>query len=502
MLVATAHGQQNGPPGLLDNGDGGLRGNDFARRLEGELAKRDVDVPGALRRHLNHRNPERFNGNGHYYEIVNDSRNEWYINWYDAKDEAASLTLPSDSACPYGYKGYLATITSQDELDFIDTVLTDYYFESGALWIGLTDAEVEGTFKWITGEPYDFENWSAGEPNNWGGNEDYARFWKNLKWNDVPGTAEGKGYLVEYECACVIEILTVQSATASSIEGDCYRPGRAVDGRSHTRWATPNKSDDYDPEKATEWLLLDLGGVRFIDSIEIHWERAYSRSYKVEVSMTNDEDWVPVGNFPKVTDFDKNVLMNDLGMGMGEDARYVRITSYGGDRNYGISIKEVKIMGDKHESCVPPLLECRGDEIDGSELFSSIASSTENDMDWLAAVNTIDGKAWTRWASAWEDGQWLAVDLKRRTVITEIEINWENAYALDYDLQVSEDGSDDSWTTVVEIRGSEGAVEKLDFLRIETQFVRLFSIHRATHYGTSIFDFIVHGTQNPSCVAS
>lgn len=35
-------------------------------------------------------------------------------------------------------------------------------------WIGGTDAAVEGTFTWVTGEALAYTNWRAGEPNNGG----------------------------------------------------------------------------------------------------------------------------------------------------------------------------------------------------------------------------------------------------------------------------------------------------------------------------------------------
>jgi hypothetical protein len=357
---------------------------------------------------------------------------------------------------------------------------------------------VEGTFKWVTGEPFEFgeplDPWNTNQPDNYQGVEHYVHFKSNFKWNDLPvDHSIIKGYLVEYQCACFIESLAVQSATASSQEGDWLRPGRAVDGRRRTRWASKN----LHPKNAevNEWIHLDLGGVRFIDSIRILWERAYSRDYKVEVSK-DGTNWHLVIN-PKSSP--NRWIRRFVELDVGEDAHYVRIDSKEGDPNWGISIKEIEILGDQHESCVPTPLECRGDEIDSQD-FSVIASSTENDMGWLDAVNAIDGDAGTRWASAWADNEWLAVDLKTKMVVTEIEINWENAYAVDYDLQISEDGSN-PWTTVVAVRGSEGAVELIDFLSTETQFVRLLSLQRATHYGTSLFDFIVHGTTNPSCLA-
>src|SRR5680860_236771 len=71
---------------------------------------------------------------GHFYEYVPDLG----ITWTIAKAAAEAKTY-------YGLKGYLATITSVEEAQ-----LSGKQAE-GAGWIGGSDAETEGTWKWMTG---------------------------------------------------------------------------------------------------------------------------------------------------------------------------------------------------------------------------------------------------------------------------------------------------------------------------------------------------------------
>ncbi|KAG5260883.1 hypothetical protein AALO_G00297610 [Alosa alosa] len=58
------------------------------------------------------------------------------------------------------------------------------------VWIGLSDTDNEGVWKWVDGTPLTIKYWAPGEPNN-AGNEDCAEISSNAAnpmkaWNDVP----------------------------------------------------------------------------------------------------------------------------------------------------------------------------------------------------------------------------------------------------------------------------------------------------------------------------
>jgi PKD repeat protein len=86
----------------------------------------------------------------------------------------------------------MASVTSATENDLIVNGLIANGLEYSNPWIGFTDAEAEGDWKWITCEAYSYTNWHAGEPNNLvGGTEHYANYYNNgaaIKWNDLPNT--------------------------------------------------------------------------------------------------------------------------------------------------------------------------------------------------------------------------------------------------------------------------------------------------------------------------
>ena len=58
--------------------------------------------------------------------------------------------------------GHLATATSAAENQFI----YENFGRDHVCWLGATDEENEGTWKWVTGEPWEYENWNEGEPTN------------------------------------------------------------------------------------------------------------------------------------------------------------------------------------------------------------------------------------------------------------------------------------------------------------------------------------------------
>jgi len=162
----------------------------------------------------------------HFYEFISDVG----IRWDDARDAAATRTY-------YGLQGYLATLSSQAESDLAGAQI------SGAGWLGGSDEDVEGVWKWMTGPEVGtvFWNglaggsspcwafWNTGEPNNVGsGGEDYAHITDNSigipgSWNDLPiagggGAYQPKGYVVEYGGTTGDPVLQI-SATTTIIVG-------------------------------------------------------------------------------------------------------------------------------------------------------------------------------------------------------------------------------------------------------------------------------------------
>ena len=112
-----------------------------------------------------------FNGKSYYYTSA-------ALTWTDAEAEAVAMG------------GHLVAINSAAEQSALASSL---FGSSERLWIGLTDAAVEGSFVWTTGEAVTYTNWAGGEPNNGAGMEDYVLMnWAaGGVWNDLPNAGYG-----------------------------------------------------------------------------------------------------------------------------------------------------------------------------------------------------------------------------------------------------------------------------------------------------------------------
>ncbi|XP_065146739.1 uncharacterized protein [Paramisgurnus dabryanus] len=76
----------------------------------------------------------------------------------------------------------LIIINNKEEQDFI---MNNYGTDN--LWIGLSDSDVEGRWKWVDGSPLTSSFWASVEPNSNGGDEDCALF-ESTGWADYPCT--------------------------------------------------------------------------------------------------------------------------------------------------------------------------------------------------------------------------------------------------------------------------------------------------------------------------
>ena len=124
--------------------------------------------------------------NGRYYVFCDDGET-----WSDAVDSCRSMGGTWD----------LASIVDSTENDHVDTeaqdAITPVAAGHSSLWIGLSDADTEGTWTWSDGSTDTYTEWGAGEPN--GGTSSNCAHMRaggsyDGSWNDI-ACSNSPGYV-------------------------------------------------------------------------------------------------------------------------------------------------------------------------------------------------------------------------------------------------------------------------------------------------------------------
>lgn len=127
--------------------------------------------------------------NDHWYDVVLLNP---VLTWEDAADKAIWAG------------GYLATITSEEENNFVSSLLTGNS-NSTRYWLGgyQSDDSDTAAWKWVNGETWNYVNWATGEPNNAlvnGERQNYLHYWPiNGQWDDMENGRYMAGYILEKE---------------------------------------------------------------------------------------------------------------------------------------------------------------------------------------------------------------------------------------------------------------------------------------------------------------
>lgn len=121
------------------------------------------------------------------------------------------------------------------------------------------------------------------------------------------------------------------------------------------------------------------------------------------------------------------------------------------------------------------------------------ATASSSETSALAPGKAVDGDATTRWASAeGSDPQWLRIDLGAGASVSRVELTWEAAYAKQYRLEISADGTD--WTRLAAETAGNGGTDTWTGLTGKGRYLRVYGTARGTTYGYSLWEADVYGT--------
>ena len=158
--------------------------------------------------------------NGNKYEYYSDTMSWWQAYRFCEKKG-----------------GHLVTINSKEENDFVVGMTTGKNY---GVWTGgKTDSSHE-VWYWITGEPFEYQNWDDGEPNNV--NQDAVQLYITDthigKWDDLASTdTTNCGFVCEYD---------------NSIDASKYEPVYKENYNGHEYWFFENTVDWKTAKKICE----------------------------------------------------------------------------------------------------------------------------------------------------------------------------------------------------------------------------------------------------------
>ncbi len=107
--------------------------------------------------------------NNHTYHLLSAS------SWEDAANAARGLN------------GFLSTVDDAQENQWLFDTFASFDNQSRHLWIGLSDHDEDGFYKWHDGTPFYYNNWGDSQPSE-GGDEDYVHIASTNMGNIMPAS--------------------------------------------------------------------------------------------------------------------------------------------------------------------------------------------------------------------------------------------------------------------------------------------------------------------------
>jgi hypothetical protein len=118
---------------------------------------------------------------GHWYKVFDEN-----VCWHTAKVACEQMG------------GHLVCIETKEEQAFIAKLADGRYLRLGA-----SDEAREDTWVWVNGAKWEYTEWMSGQPNNYGGEENFLATYDGGDWVDVADEGSGfwmpKGFICEWE---------------------------------------------------------------------------------------------------------------------------------------------------------------------------------------------------------------------------------------------------------------------------------------------------------------
>ena len=125
-----------------------------------------------------------------------------------------------------------------------------------------------------------------------------------------------------------------QISAWASTELGANKAANAIDASLTTRWESIHGSDD-------QWFAVDLGKDLYVYTVNINWEAAYGKDYKIQIS--SDKTF---GTFTEIASItNSNGKLDTVMTNNTIKGRYVRLQGIKRSTGYGYSIFDFKVSG-------------------------------------------------------------------------------------------------------------------------------------------------------------
>ena len=219
--------------------------------------------------------------------------------------------------------------------------------------------------------------------------DEYANLNASGRYVRMAGTARATNYgysifefeVFNYSNSLAANMALNKTSTASSTQGG-FPTNQAFDNNTTTRWGS-NYNDN-------EWIYIDLGRAANITQVDLFWETAYGKDFRIEVS-SNAINWTTVAT---VTN---NTLHANEFNGLAATGRYVRMYGVTRGTGYGFSLYEFQVYG-SFTGPLPVELTAFRATAAGSGVALDWATASEKNNQGFEVQRSADGEAFTKLA--------------------------------------------------------------------------------------------------------
>lgn len=209
-----------------------------------------------------------------------------------------------------------------------------------------------------------------------------------------------------------------------------------------------------------------------------------------------DLDWAVTANYPTARCFDKaGTKTYQIFNPTDKDLTVTFSTGY----SHSVAPHELFISDYANRKAVPYSVPtpAQGDVRDslGMEnlaLHKTVTASSAENAGTILSYAT-DGDYSTRWGSTHADNQWVSVDLGEQCSLYKLKLYWETAYASEYTVDVSNDGT--TWSVAQTVAG-DGGTDEVKLGDVSARYIRITGLKRATQYGISLYEIEAYGRKS------